>query len=618
MTRDELASRLAYWPLLRLLLLDWRFRVAAVVLVMVFAAAALGLPRIWRVTPSGFNPVVRISLLDRLQAWNHGRIAAELDAKGDWESATHQWRLAVANHPGSETLLRGSISNLLAQPPRQVARFNRAIQQTFWLLQLNGTNQLDRDLAIQVCEHYGVDDLVVALVRQTESTIGPVGKAAMLKALVRQGQPAEYRKQRQAWLETLPEDPELALHHAAWQAAWGANEEAAAGLAAVKAAEEEADQRLMALRLQLLIHGVRQQVDDYAATLARLKDLHADEPLHHVGHWTLLRAAGRTNEAIAAAREHSDPPLTANEVTRQAQALVALGLTDDATQFLEHFSQQLGSAGNVWASYARLLIDQQRWRELRALAGQIRQNEGARISLGGYSWFLEGLAQHHLGNDLEAAAAFASVPQFPLRDSSLVLDTARQMAALGAWAPARDLLLGQEVALGRLPEYWRQVLRAAWELRDSGLVLRAAERQYAAQPGNPAAQNDLAAALLIEKVDNDRALELTARLVRSSPTSLQARINHACALIRNGQTMAAKPLLLSVDEGRLDPVGLTALNLVRAELSAAQGDAEPTLAALAQVDTNILMAPQLIWWEELRTRATNGFPPATANATNPR
>lgn len=618
MTRDELASRLAYWPLLRLLLLDWRFRVAAVVLVLVFAAAALGLPRIWRVTPENFNPIVRISLLDRLQAWNHGKKAAELDAQGDREAAGRQWRLAVANNPGSTALLHGSISNLLAQPPRQVARFNKALQQTLWLLQLTQTNQVDRDLALRVCEHYSIDDLLVTLVRKTESTVGPAGKAALLKALVRQGLPAEYRQQRQAWLETLPDDPDLALHHAAWQAAWGANEEAAAGLAVVKAAEEDSEHRLMALRLQLLIHGVRQQVDDYAVTLARLNDLHADEPLHHVGHWMLLRAAGRTNEAIAAARAHSDPPLTSNEVTRQAQALIALGLTDDATQFLEHYSQHLGGAGNVWASYARLLTGQERWRELRALARQMRQNDGARTSLGGYSWFLEGLAQQRMGNDLDAVVAFASVPQYPFRDSSLVLDTARQMAELGAWAPTRDLLLGQEATLGRLPEYWRQVLRAAWELRDSGLVRKAAEQQYAIQPGNLAAQNDLAAALLLENTDNDRVLELTSRLIRLSPTSLQARINHACALIRNGQTTAAKPLLLSVDETRLDTIGLTALRLVQAELSAAQGQAEATLAALDQVDTNRLMAPQVARLEDLRTRAKNGFPPATADAANPR
>ena len=616
--RDELASRLAYWPLLRLLLLDWRFRVALGLMMAVFVAAAVGLPRIWKVTPEGFNPEIRISALDYWQAGHYGREARRLDQAQTYDQAARVWKQAVANNPGDPTWIRGSLENLMNQPPRNLSRFHQALQQTFWLLQITGTNRQDRVLAVQVLEHFGVDDLLVSLVRQAEPPVSPEEKAAHLKALIQLGQSEEYQRERRAWTGTFPADSDLSLYHSAWQAAWGHSDERSTGWTSLEASAGTPATRLSALRLMLLAASVRGDLTRYESTLHQLRDEHADEPLHHVRLWSLLKGAGRTPDAVAAAQAYSDPPLTAHEVTAQAQALLALGLQEDATQFLEHYAAQLGSSGNIWASYAQLLIDQERWSELRALAGQIRQTEAARLSLGGYSWFLEGLALHHLGNDVDAAAAFASVPQFPLRDTGLAFDTARRLMALNSWAPARDLLLTQEATLGQFPDFWRQLVRAGWEMRDLELVRRAAEKQFVLAPGLPAAQNDLAAVLLIQNADNDRALELTSRLVRSNPTSLPARVNHACALIRNGQPTAAKPLILSVDAAQLDPVSLTALNCVRAELAAALGQSPETLRAIRQINTNLLLEPQRLRYEQIRQRAEAGFPPVTAEVSNPR
>lgn len=616
--RDELASRLAYWPLLRLLLLDWRFRVALALMVVVFLAAAVGLPRIWKVTPEGFNPEIYISALDYWQAGHYGREARRLDQAQSYDQAARVWKQAVANNPGDPSWIRGSLENLMDQPPRNLSRFHQALQQTFWLLQITGTNRQDRVLAVQVLEHFGVDDLLVTLVRQAAPPVTPEEKAAQLKALIRLGQSDEYQRERRAWTGTFPPDSDLLLYQAAWQAAWGTTDERAAGWASLEASAVIPATRLSALRLMLLAASVRGDLTRYESTIHQLRDEHADEPLHHVRLWSLLRAAGRTQDAIAAAQAYNDPPLTAHEVTAQAQGLLALGLREDATQFLERYAAQLGSSGNIWASYAQLLIEEARWPELRALAGQIRQSEAARLSLGGYSWFLEGLALHHLGNEVESAAALASVPQYPLRDAGLAFDTARRLMTLNAWAPARDLLLTQEATLGQFPDFWRQLVRAGWEMRDLDLIRRAAEKQYALAPTLPAAQNDLAAVLLIQSVENERALELTSRLVRSNPTSLPARVNHACALIRNGQPTAAKPLILSVDEAQLDPVSLTALNCVRAELAATLGQAPETLRALGQINTNLLLEPQRLRYQKLRQRAEAGFPTETAEVSNPR
>src|SRR5882762_4186695 len=109
----ELYPKLIYSPFLRLVLFNFWFRLVFVCFVLLLLFLALFLPRIWRVTPPGFLPVVKISGLDMTQAWSLKRSALKAQAAGEFERANYAWGAAVANNPGNPELFRGALRNVL-------------------------------------------------------------------------------------------------------------------------------------------------------------------------------------------------------------------------------------------------------------------------------------------------------------------------------------------------------------------------------------------------------------------------------------------------------------------------------------------------------------------------
>jgi hypothetical protein len=144
------------------------------------------------------------------------------------------------------------------------------------------------------------------------------------------------------------------------------------------------------------------------------------------------------------------------------------------------------------------------------------------------------------------------------------------------------------------------LLRAAYRLRDADLLLDAARRQSALSPDDPTAMNDLAAALIINRQDSKLLLSLTRRLLDAAPTSLAARLNHALALLQDGRSAAAKPLLLSIDESRLGEMERSMLALARTELAAQENRPAAALDFLTKVQRRFLLPPQVARLNELQ------------------
>src|SRR5262245_31446968 len=92
------AAKLENFPLLRILLLEKWFRLAFLLFLTVFIGAALFLPNIWVTSPKGFLPVVKVSLLDRVQAQSLKRTARKASASGRYDEASYAWQLAMANN----------------------------------------------------------------------------------------------------------------------------------------------------------------------------------------------------------------------------------------------------------------------------------------------------------------------------------------------------------------------------------------------------------------------------------------------------------------------------------------------------------------------------------------
>src|SRR5215470_17816654 len=107
------AGRLENFPLLRILLLEKWFRAVFLLFLTVFVGALLFLPKIWVTSPKGFLPVVKVSLLDRVQAWSLKRAGRKAAAAGRYEEASYAWQTAIANNRADTEASRELLRNFL-------------------------------------------------------------------------------------------------------------------------------------------------------------------------------------------------------------------------------------------------------------------------------------------------------------------------------------------------------------------------------------------------------------------------------------------------------------------------------------------------------------------------
>ena len=590
-----------------------RFRYAWLACVLVVLVLALGLPPVWIVTPRDFVPVIRISWLSMVEARVHAGLARQAEARDEKESAFYHWRSAVSFNSADPLVLRSSISNLLSLPPRNVLRYGEARWRSLWLLHLTRTNSADLDLVTDVYRHYGTDEQLGPLLAGAPQPLTGHQHLALLKARLQANDRAGFLSLRTNLPpSTAASDPELPIYDAAAQLMWGEAAKAVAAQAVLVSFQtpEYPALRVRALRLQLLAGLVRRIPEEVAPALARLRDLHEDYPLEHAAYWELLQAKGHTEDAAQLARQFADPPITSSEVTRISDTFLHLGLVDHATEFLEHFAPTLGSTSRIWLSYANLLIQQERWDDLRGLALEIRRNDLSRGLLGGYSHYLEGLAEVSTHHTNEAAVAFAKIAQDPIREPTVVLGVARDLVTRGNYQPAMDLLRTHQGELQQRLEYWQVLVRAAYHEHDAELLLEAAQHQYALAPDRVDVMNDLAAALLIYRRDSEQVLTLTRRVLDNSPTSLAARINHALALLQHGNPGAAKPLLLSVDESQLGDIERSMLAFARVDLERQQGHPALALQEIGRVNPAYLLPPQIAWLDLVRAEMEARTAPA--------
>src|ERR1041384_7603305 len=87
----RLEPKLIYSPFLRLILFNGWFQLSFGLVFLLFVAGLLYLPKIWRVSPSGFLPVIRISWLDMTQNWSLKRSARKYMASRDFALAAKSW-----------------------------------------------------------------------------------------------------------------------------------------------------------------------------------------------------------------------------------------------------------------------------------------------------------------------------------------------------------------------------------------------------------------------------------------------------------------------------------------------------------------------------------------------
>ncbi len=156
--------------LVRVLWFQPLFRAAFFLLTAATMIGALSIPKIWRTTPSGFRPEVRISGIDFFQARALQRAAQKQSSEGHFEEALQTSFMAAANNLGDPELIRGTLNHLIRG--RETTKYMDVSRgYADWLLRLTGTNVADLELVAILFERQHLDQVTVSILKRCLSEI---------------------------------------------------------------------------------------------------------------------------------------------------------------------------------------------------------------------------------------------------------------------------------------------------------------------------------------------------------------------------------------------------------------------------------------------------------------
>lgn len=430
-----LAERLADWPLLRLLLLNRPFRWVVILFLLAIVGVALLLPKIWRVTPDTFRPEVRISLLDRIQAWSLKRKARATEAQGLPEEAVQAWRAAWANNLADTDALRGLIGAIsLTENPEDFA--NLALQGASWLLRLDNTNRVDLEPVALAWIRSGAGERVLGLLEPLPPPLSASLQRLRLIALFEAGQVGQFaamvnrdpavREQVQAALgrslQTVPDgsEREFALVSLAYLTGSSPNPgERVRALELLREARNDRRTERRALNLEFLAYLSQRDAEACRRLLAEMREIGRDTIRHHTSLWRLLLAEGRNREAAELLARANLVPNSAWDAYQLARVQTLMGRLDEAKELLRGYSQNVGWFGESLILMSEILMRQagiivdtanpllpaentrsekNPLNELRSLGIDILMRPDTRESLGAYGHFLQGVAEWAHGN----------------------------------------------------------------------------------------------------------------------------------------------------------------------------------------------------------------------------
>lgn len=606
--RGRVGERLGDRPVLRLIALNPVSAGIVIMLLLAVLLVGLSLPKIWRSTPAGFRPVVRISLLDYLQSWSLQRSAEKSLAEGDQKAATRALLSASRNNLGNVALVRRALEALVNSAGiKEETTSQQAANTADWLLLLSRTNQNDVFLAARVYDAIGDSYAVLRLLEPGEQEIPAGLYGAMAKAMFNTGDASAFGEWWEKAEEGTRADPVLQLYHAAWRVGWGPEAAAEPHRQALEAAAETLDRRSLANRLLLRVARQRKDLEGYREALERLEGFQGDRMADHTDYWRMLRDANRREEGLQMARNHPFPPRHALEAAQYGLALSELGDRAAARRMLELYGPTLGNGPAVfclplWALLGDLYIAQKAWTELARTGKDIRSLPYGSASMGGFGWFVEGRAMVELGDRASAGEMFDAAIREGFSTRAMGLEVASVMLQVGFPERAQRLLLPLEESLGDDVRYWATLFEAAYSVRkDEALLFKAARRAFDLEPDSLVRKVNYAVALLITRQRPGDAVGLTLEFADAHRGSSLALLNHAHALAMVGRGAEAAQFL-----GRMpaptNPDAVTARAMVDLEISLARRDDEGARKAMEQIEERFLFPSQVEWLAKERQR----------------
>lgn len=572
------------------------FLIAIGILLSLALLAPVFLLKIWIVSPKGFNPVVRVSALDLVQAAALRRNARKSETLGDFKEAMLGWRGTVENNPANAPDLRAALANSTKIQPASREWLGWTLYYANWLLRLEQTNLSDVFLYAKVLDHYQMEDALVSVLDPFADRLDPTQSALYSRGLFHVGRVDTFQQQWERHGKDFARDREMQLYYAAFKAGWATGSEAAEARKRLDLATTDPDTQRLANRLSLAVCIARNESTAYRAALARLENDRADRVPDHVRYWLLLSYNQRGDDARELARKFVTPPESSGDAEVMARGLLRLGLRTETLAYLERHQETFSYNPSLWILRTQLLVDLNRWDELRTVAVAMRQYERLTPYLGGYSHYLEGLAEIRQGRNDIASRCFAELDQHPIPDPVLAYSSASNLKKLGLPNIAASMLGRLENSFSNHLEFWLQLQASAFDARQFDVLLAATKRAYEIAPGKLEYANNYAAALLVSRERPSEAIDLTFRTLQLAPRAFETRLNHALALLQNARVAEAEPLLTELDGERRDAERETLVNLGWFEFYLKSGNPTKAKEYALKVDSARLLPPQAEWF----------------------
>ena len=331
--------------LLGLILSDRKFVAALVGGVAVIGAMAVSLPKVWVITPKNFVPVIRISLLDMVQARMLGKSARKLGAEGRRKEAVIAWAGALGNHPAHRENLRGFVEYTLTEEGLEHRWLMIGAQQAQWLATLSGTNDASNvELAGRMLTRAGFDEQAWGFLQTTNRSLSLPAARALAEVAFKTGRLKEFVDVWERYQADLERDPGLTLYRSAWMAVAGPPGEQAASMAAIEAATKSPVLAVTAFRLRSMVEAMRLDVDGFQRSFEELRALRVDMLDDHIRSWLVLDAAGEHALAVAKATAYAVPPETVSQARQMLVAWTRLRLENLAVGFARNQLDEIGRA----------------------------------------------------------------------------------------------------------------------------------------------------------------------------------------------------------------------------------------------------------------------------------
>ncbi len=599
--KSELASRLMYYPLLRMLLLDRWFRLGLPIFLGVIALAVLALPKFWVASPPGVVPAIRVSIVDCIQAWSFKRTAHRAVAEGNHEEAQSSWMVAVANNQADVDALRDLLGHFLKHG-ETLKHTSQVVPQAYWLLQLTGTNVTDLELAARVLARKerweGVANLLKSVGPSSADEIDALGLKADFELDQMDGFSERWRK----CSEAVRTRPEIKLLRAAQIAGWSPPGEGKEGLQGLRNAMNREDQKVLACRLLIKCTARRGEVDDCATALDQLTQWRAGTLSNHIQYWQALLNAGRAADAAKTAQACPLSPVTSHEAIGLVRVFSAAGMPDKALSMFDRYMVEFGDSPEYWLAYLRTLVELGKWNELRMLGPKLRAREATIPMLAGLGYYAEGRAELGQQRPQVADTTFARMAERGIALPSIAKSIALEMVEARRYGTAREILVKHEAEMRLDPGYWSVLFEAAVALKDEDQMFTAAREALRLQPANPECLNNYASALLVARRSPEEAIKLTLQLRSLKPGVLAFELNHAAALVRNSSASEAESILrtMAVDKLSRENRSMYFLTLLETDMALNRFAEAQTVSE--RIEDELLFPAQIEWIKKQRKK----------------